>query len=55
MKRVGLSVYGFSLYDSEAQTTINLNEVKESKNILEIIKQYIDDNGNINCTLDSGQ
>ncbi len=42
-KRVGLSIYGLSLYDGEKK--INLNNVKDSKSIVQLIKEHIDDNG----------
>lgn len=45
MKRVGLSIYGLSLYDSEKEENINLNQVKDSQSIVQLIKNYIDDNG----------
>ena len=44
-KRVGLSIYGLSLYNSERKININLNNVYMSKSIIELIKDYIDING----------
>ena len=44
-KRVGLSIYGMSLYDGEQERNINLNDVKNFKNILQIINEYIDYTG----------
>ena len=40
-KRVGLSIYGLSLYDGEKK--INLNNVKDSKSIVQLIKEHIDE------------
>ena len=36
-KRVGLSIYGLSLYSSEKEKNINLNDVIMSKSIIELI------------------
>ena len=44
-KRVGLSIYGLSLYSSEKEKNINLNDVIMSKSIIELIKNYSDNNG----------
>lgn len=44
-KKVGLSIYGMSLYSSEEEKNINLNNVLESKSLLKVINDYIDENG----------
>ena len=46
VKKVGLSIYGISLYNSESEKNINLNDVLMSKSLLGVIKDCIDENGN---------